>query len=505
MVNYDEKPILEMKDIVKQFSGVYALNGITFDLYKSGVHCIVGENGAGKSTLIKTLSGAYTPTGGSITVYGKTYKTLTPDLTVKLGINVVYQENDLAPGMNVAENIYIGNEIGNKFGILNFRKELENVNRQMKDLGISIDPLARIEDLSVSDQQFVKILKALSVNPRILVMDEPTSMFNVEDVSKVLTLVKRIADKGISIIYISHYLDEVRSIADRITVIRDGAVVNTYRNENHDIKLTVLTRDMVGRPVDTFYHKEKNPIGEVMLEVKNLQLKKDSPKINFTVRKGEILGFAGMVGAGRTEIIRALTGADPKYAGEVFINGKKVTIDNPGQSIMNGFAHITEDRQKLGLMLNNSVLDNTVIVGLGTKVPGRLINEKQEIKIAEPILDKLNIKMPGIKAEVKYLSGGNQQKVVLGKWLLVDEDIYIFDEPTRGIDVNAKAEFYEQMTKLTREGKCIIMISSDMKELISMSDRVLVIRNGAIDSELTGDQITEQEIIKRALGVSKDD
>ena len=256
MVNYDEKPILEMKDIVKQFSGVYALNGITFDLYKSEVHCIVGENGAGKSTLIKTLSGAYTPTGGSITVYGKTYKTLTPDLTVKLGINVVYQENDLAPGMNVAENIYIGNEIGNKFGILNFRKELENVNRQMKDLGISIDPLARIEDLSVSDQQFVKILKALSVNPRILVMDEPTSMFNVEDVSKVLTLVKRIADKGISIIYISHYLDEVRSIADRITVIRDGAVVNTYRNENHDIKLTVLTRDMVGRPVDTFYHQE---------------------------------------------------------------------------------------------------------------------------------------------------------------------------------------------------------------------------------------------------------
>ena len=328
-IDYNNNPILRMNEIQKEFSGVYALSGITFDLYRGEIHCLVGENGAGKSTLMKVLSGAYRPTAGSIEVEGKSYDTLTPNLSKELGINIVYQENDLVASMNVVENIYVGNEKANRFGFVKFKDMLEETQRQIQELDIQINPLTKIENLSVSDQQFVKILKALSVEPKVLIMDEPTSMFNVEDAAKVLKLTKTISEKGISIIYISHFLNEIQQIADRVTVIRDGAVVNTYQNKNRDIAIATITTDMVGRPVDTFYQKEKQPIGEVLLEVKDLQLKKDSPKISFQVRKGEIVGFAGMVGAGRTEIVRALTGADSKYGGEIRIHGKKVEIKNP--------------------------------------------------------------------------------------------------------------------------------------------------------------------------------
>lgn len=502
-IDYSNKPVLKMNEIKKEFSGVYALSGITFDLYQGEIHCLVGENGAGKSTLMKVLSGAYQPTSGSIEVEGKSYETLTPNLSKELGINIVYQENDLVASMNVVENIYVGNEKANRFGFVKFKEMLQETQRQIKELDIQINPLTKIENLSVSDQQFVKILKALSVEPKVLIMDEPTSMFNVEDAAKVLKLTKTISEKGISIIYISHFLNEIQQIADRVTVIRDGAVVNTYQNENRDIQIATITTDMVGRPVDTFYQKEKQPIGEVLLEVKDLQLKKDSPKISFQVRKGEIVGFAGMVGAGRTEIVRALTGADSKYGGEIRIHGKKVMIRNPQDSIKEGFAHITEDRQKLGLMLHNSVLENITIIGLRDKIKGFFIQLKKFPPYVEKLISDLRVKTPSLWTEAVYLSGGNQQKVVLAKWLFIEQEIYIFDEPTRGIDINAKAEFYKQMSKLTKQGKCIIMISSDMPELISMSDRVLVIRDGDIDGELVGEEITEQNIIKRALGVKK--
>ena len=502
-IDYNNNPILKMNEIKKEFSGVYALSGITFDLYRGEIHCLVGENGAGKSTLMKVLSGAYRPTSGSIEVEGKSYETLTPNLSKELGINIVYQENDLVASMNVVENIYVGNEKANRFGFVKFKEMLEETKRQIEELGIQMNPLTKIENLSVSDQQFVKILKALSVEPKVLIMDEPTSMFNVEDAAKVLKLTKTISEKGISIIYISHFLNEIQQIADRVTVIRDGAVVNTYQNKTRDIPIATITTDMVGRPVDTFYQKEKQPIGEVLLEVKDLQLKKDSPKISFQVRKGEIVGFAGMVGAGRTEIVRALTGADSKYGGEIRIHGRKVEIRNPRDGIREGFAHITEDRQQLGLMLHNSVLENVTIIGLRDKIKGFFIQIKKFPPYVEKLIADLRVKTPSLWTEAVYLSGGNQQKVVLAKWLFIEQEIYIFDEPTRGIDINAKAEFYKQMSKLTKQGKCIIMVSSDMPELISMSDRVLVIRDGGIDGELAGEDITEQNIIKQALGVKK--
>ncbi len=502
-IDYNNNPILKMNEIKKEFSGVYALSGITFELYRGEIHCLVGENGAGKSTLMKVLSGAYRPTSGSIEVEGKSYETLTPNLSKELGINIVYQENDLVASMNVVENIYVGNEKANRFGFVKFKEMLEETQRQIEELGIQMNPLTKIENLSVSDQQFVKILKALSVEPKVLIMDEPTSMFNVEDAAKVLKLTKTISEKGISIIYISHFLNEIQQIADRVTVIRDGAVVNTYQNKTRDIPIATITTDMVGRPVDTFYQKEKQPIGEVLLEVKDLQLKKDSPKISFQVREGEIVGFAGMVGAGRTEIVRALTGADSKYGGEIRIHGRKVEIRNPRDGIREGFAHITEDRQQLGLMLHNSVLENVTIIGLWDKIKGFFIQIKKFPPYVEKLIADLRVKTPSLWTEAVYLSGGNQQKVVLAKWLFIEQEIYIFDEPTRGIDINAKAEFYKQMSKLTKQGKCIIMVSSDMPELISMSDRVLVIRDGGIDGELAGEDITEQNIIKQALGVKK--
>ena len=502
-IDYNNNPILKMNEIKKEFSGVYALSGITFDLYRGEIHCLVGENGAGKSTLMKVLSGAYRPTSGSIEVEGKSYETLTPNLSKELGINIVYQENDLVASMNVVENIYVGNEKANRFGFVKFKEMLEETKRQIEELGIQMNPLTKIENLSVSDQQFVKILKALSVEPKVLIMDEPTSMFNVEDASKVLKLTKTISEKGIIIIYISHFLNEIQQIADRVTVIRDGAVVNTYQNKTRDIPIATITTDMVGRPVDTFYQKEKQTIGEVLLEVKDLQLKKDSPKISFQVREGEIVGFAGMVGAGRTEIVRALTGADSKYGGEIRIHGRKVEIRNPRDGIREGFAHITEDRQQLGLMLHNSVLENVTIIGLRDKIKGFFIQIKKFPPYVEKLINDLRVKTPSLWTEAVYLSGGNQQKVVLAKWLFIEQEIYIFDEPTRGIDINAKAEFYKQMSRLTKQGKCIIMVSSDMPELISMSDRVLVIRDGGIDGELAGEDITEQNIIKQALGVKK--
>ena len=503
-IDYENrKPVISMKDIKKEFSGVWALSGITFDVYAGEVHCLVGENGAGKSTLMKVLSGAYTPTAGSIEVDGKTYQKLDPTLSKQLGINIVYQENDLVPSMDVVENIYVGNEKVKGPGLVDYKAMEAETRRQMEELGIDLKLSTKIEDLSVSDQQFVKIFKALSVQPRVLIMDEPTSMFNVEDAAKVLELTKRITEKGIGIIYISHFLNEVVQIADRITVIRDGAVVRTYTNENRDTPITTITQDMVGRPVDMFYDKEKCPIGDVMLEVKDLQLTKDSPKVSFTVRKGEIVGFSGMVGSGRTELVRALVGADSRFGGRIFINGKEVQIHNPNDSINAGIAFITEDRQKLGLMLHASVLENSTILGLREKIKGFFVNVKKFPPLVEPLLKNLRVKTPSVWTEAVYLSGGNQQKVVLAKWLFAEQDIYIFDEPTRGIDVNAKAEFYKQMSELTKQGKCILMISSDMPELISMSDRVLVVRDGAIDCELTGQDINEQEIIKRALGVKK--
>lgn len=492
-------PRISINGISKSFSGVQALRDVSFDVRAGEVHGICGENGAGKSTLMKILAGAYQPDGGTITVEGRELSSLDPFLAQELGINIIFQENLLVPTMSVLENMFIGREPTTAGIFIDFRTMRRRIQEEMDFLDITLDVNRRVETLSVAEQQFVKILKALVLKPTVLIMDEPTSMFNVEDSARVIRMVRRIASAGISVLYISHFLSEVREIADRVTVIRDGAVVSTRSNAGSSIDLDQLTSDMVGRPIEMFYVKDEHPIGDVVFEVDQLKINHDSPAVSFSVREGEILGIAGMVGSGRTEIMRAIAGADRFQSGEIRYRGKRLAIRNPRQGIEAGIAHITEDRQRLGLALSQSITENATIVGLEKITKSWFMRVQRTAAAVRPIADKLRVKSSGLSQEVRYLSGGNQQKVVLAKWLLVQFSLLIFDEPTRGIDVNAKTEFYKLMSELTRAGKSIIMVSSDMPELVSMSDRVLVVRSGAVVSVLEKQEITEQAIISQAL------
>ena len=498
-------PVIEMINIVKKFPGVVALDRMSIDLYPGEIHCLVGENGAGKSTLMKVLSGAYKPDGGSIVMEGTSYEFMTSGLAKQLGISIIYQENLLVPWMSIVENIFIGQELSRN-GIVQFKEEFARSKELLDSFGIKLDLNKIVNKLSVAEQQYVKILKALSTNPKVLIMDEPTSMFNTEDAQRVLDMVKGIAGKGVSIIYISHFLKEVKQIADRITVIRDGVPIRTYDNKNEDVDLDRVVSDMVGRDASMFYEKERHPIGEKVFEVKGLKVTPDSEPLSFFIKSGEILGVAGMVGSGRTEIADAITGVSRKYGGSIYYKGKELIIKNPLDSINNKIAYITEDRQKKGLTLNAPIVENLTLVGMQTeKIGKKIINVKKFVPMVRDIIDKLKIKMSNPMQEVQNLSGGNQQKVVLGKWLFTDSDIFIFDEPTRGIDVNAKSEFYKIISRLSQEGKAVLMISSDMPELVSMSDRLMVVRNGRITTILEGDEISENSIIRHALGVKENE
>ena len=498
-------PVIEMVNIVKQFPGVVALNNMSIDLYPGEIHCLVGENGAGKSTLMKVLSGAHRPDSGSIMVEGVPYAFLTAALARQLGISIIYQENLLVPWMSIVENIFTGQEIS-KNGLVQFKDEYARSQELCDYVGIKLNLNKTIANLSVAEQQFVKILKALSTNPKVLIMDEPTSMFNTEDAKLVLNMVKHIADNGVSIIYISHFLKEVKQIADRITVIRDGVPIRTYDNANKDVDLDVVVSDMVGRAASMFYEKDQHPIGEKIFEVNDLKVEPNSDPVSFFIKRGEILGVAGMVGSGRTEIANAIVGASPRYGGTIFYDGKELKINNPLDSINNRIAYITEDRQKKGLTLHAPIVENLALVGMQTeKIKTPIVNVKKFIPLVHGIIEKLKIKMSNPMQEVQDLSGGNQQKVVLGKWLFTDSDVFIFDEPTRGIDVNAKFEFYKIINQLSIDGKAILMISSDMPELVSMSDRLLVVRNGQITKTLEAGEISENSIIRHALGVENNE
>jgi len=500
MDNTKKGAIIQTENISKSFSRVRVLNDINFSIASGEVHCIVGENGAGKSTFIKILSGAYQPECGTITIDGKDYDHLTPKLSQELGIHVIYQENILVGAMSVAENIYVGHEFANKGGWLRKKELMQTAKALIDDFGIQLNPAAIVETLSAADQQFVKILKAIAWESRVLIMDEPTSMFNTKDVQKVLDLVKNISDRGIAVIYISHHLKEIVQIADFVTVLRDGNWISTYDNPKRDIDLTVITKDMVGRSVDTFYQKEPHEIGEIQFEIQDIRLSKNSPPASFFVRKGEILGVAGMVGSGRTELVKAIFGADKRESGKVLQFGKPVNTRNPTASINSGIALINEDRQHSGLSLTMSIVENMSLVDM-CKTKGFWYSLKKTWKRVQQVYKGINIKAASPYMQVQYLSGGNQQKVVIGKWLMVDSDLIILDEPTRGIDVNAKAEIYKLITRLAKEGKSIIMISSEMPELIAMSDRVIVMRKNQIVGEIEKDDINEESIISKALEV----
>jgi ribose transport system ATP-binding protein len=498
VIKVERKKLLEVKGCSKSFPGVKAFNNVDFELYEGEVHCVVGENGAGKSTFIKILSGALGPDEGTIIIDGQSFSHLSPHQAHNLGIQTTYQEISLAPDLTVAENIYINDEPVNKFGIIDYKILFKSAEELLVTLGIDIDAHEIVSNLSVPEKQSVQIAKAMAKEAKIFILDEPTASYSSTEISNLLGLVREVARKGVGVIYISHHLDEVFGIHDRITILRDGCLIATHNKD--EVTEEKIISEMIGRDVSQFYNRERVEIDySKFLEVKNFSNHGKVSNVSFKVHKGEILGFAGMVGSGRTDLMKMLFGAEPRSNGDLYLEGERISISNPGNAIKKGLSLLTEDRQKTGLILDHAVDVNISLAKLCNS-PGSFINHKTEEKNVISYVNSINIKTPSIKQTVRNLSGGNQQKVVLAKWLYANSKIIIFDEPTRGIDIGAKEEIYKLMIQLAKEGKYIVMISSDMPELIAMCDRIMVMRQGKIVGELDHEECTEESILKYSIG-----
>ncbi len=490
-------PLVEMAGIDKSFPGVNALENARFDLFPGEVHALVGENGAGKSTLMKILSGIYRRDAGTISVRGREEEITSPHAAQSLGISIIHQELNLMYHLTVAQNIFIGREPRRGFlldeGALNARA------RQLfDDLHLNLDPRTRVGALAVAQQQMVEIAKALSFNSDVLIMDEPTAALTDTEIDELFRIIRQLRDQGKGIVHISHRLVELKQISDRITVMRDGRYIATVNTAEAEIQQIISM--MVGRTVfEATPELPEQPDPTVVLKVKGLNLGRQVRDITFQLHRGEILGVAGLVGAGRTEVMRAIFAADRPESGEVTINGKPVTIRAPSDAVRHGIAYLSEDRKRYGLALGMDVEVNTVLASLGRFASsfGWIRTGATRTAALEQV-KALAIKTPGIAQRVKNLSGGNQQKVVIAKWLTADTDILIFDEPTRGIDVGAKSEIYRLLNDLARQGKSIIMISSELPEVLRMSHRILVMCEGRITGELSAAEATQERIMTLA-------
>ena len=485
--------ILSMKNITKRYPGVVALNNVSVDFEEGEVHALLGENGAGKSTFIKVLSGAVTNDEGTIEIDNEVFDKMTPKISREHGVEVIYQEYNLVNALTVAENICLGFK---KSGLVDYKTMDKITNDIFEPYGINIDPRARVKDLSPAYQQLVEIAKAISKNSKIIVMDEPTAQLTVSEVESLYSIIRELKKRKTTIIYISHRMEEIFEITDRVTVMRDGEYVDTMKTK--ETNRQDLINLMVGRELSEKYPaRDRKDENDVVLEVKNLTSARNE-NVSFDLKKGEILGFSGLVGAGRTELVRAVFGADKKYTGEIFVNGEKVKIKSPTDAIKYGIGLVPEDRKMQGCFLNMTIEWNMVITNIKKLSKGNILNFKKIKKQAEEYRDKLRIKASSIYQKVGNLSGGNQQKVVVAKVLAGNSDIIIFDEPTRGIDVGARQEIYSLMTDLTKEGKSIIMISSDMEELIGMSDRIIVLCEGKIAGEIDRENFAQNLILEMA-------
>lgn len=490
------KTILSVRDITKDYPGVRAIDHLSFDVEEGEVHALIGENGAGKSTLIKTLSGAITPTSGTIIINGKEYQEMNPKLAKNEGIGVIYQEFTLVPGISAAENVFLG-EKTSKGIFVNIRERERRAKELFDGMHVEIDVSRPVRDLSPACQQIVEIAKAVSKNVKILIMDEPTAPLTVSEVETLFRVVRDLKKKGVTIIYISHRLEELFEIADRVTVMRDGAYVGTEKIE--DIDRPKLIAMMAGRELKESYPARRVEVGGEVLRVENLCGNGDRD-ISFTLHQGEILGFAGLVGAGRTELMRVIYGADALESGRIFVHGEEVHIRSCSDAIKNGIGYIPEDRKAHGVFLPMAIRWNTVINNLKAFSNGLFVDTKKENAAAKEYQEKFKIKTPSLEQKVKNLSGGNQQKVVLAKTLAANSEIVIFDEPTRGIDVGAKQEIYKLMNELVENGKSILMVSSDMPELLGMSDRVVVIYEGEKTGEVSKAEFDQNYILDLASG-----
>ncbi|MDR1745156.1 MAG: sugar ABC transporter ATP-binding protein [Planctomycetota bacterium] len=487
--------ILEMRNITKLYPGVKALDNVTLQFRPGEVHALVGENGAGKSTLIKTASGAIEPTAGSIVVGGTAHPMLTPATSGENGIAVVYQEFTLVPVMTAAENIFLGKFIRHGW-FCDFREMNRRAASLFKRLNIDIDPEAQISTLTTGYQQIVEIAKAVASNPRILIMDEPSAPLTTNEVDSMLEIVRMLRREGVAIIYITHRLDEIFQIADRVSVLRDGQYITTKNIA--DTNKEDLIRLMVGRTLKETYPERKPSGGEVVLELDNVT-GNGVKNISFALRKGEILGLGGLVGAGRTELAALIFGNAEIRSGGIRLHGRPLRPRTPGEAIAKGISLVPEDRKAQGLILNMSIKDNITVASVKKLSRRTFLDKRSEESFTQTQIDNLNIKTPSSRQLARNLSGGNQQKVVLGKWLGTDPEILIFDEPTRGIDVGAKQEIYKLMSAIAESGKSIIMISSEMEELLGMSDRVVVLSKGRVTGTLDRKDFSQERVMQYAV------
>jgi len=497
--NHNNFPILRLKGINKSFSGVQVLHDISFDLHKGEVHCIVGENGAGKSTLIKIISGAYKYDSGDIIYQGETLHHLTPRLSIDKGICTIYQEIDIIPVLTAAENISLGNEPIKQGGNIDKNAIQNRASRALENIGAEIDINKPVGALSVAHQQMVAIAKALSMHSKVLIFDEPTAVFAATEIETLFKVIQRLKAQGIAIIYISHHLDEIFRIGDRVTVFRDGWV--TGSGPVSDFDTNTLVRAMVGREIDFSHQKKTGKPGAELLRVSGLSRKGAFEGVTFSLKQGEIVGVAGLVGSGRTKVARAIIGADSFDKGELHIRGEKKRIKSPRHALANGLGMLPKNRKEEGLVLVRPLIENAAY-SLVEKLSRMGLVPWRKIKhIVSDNISNLDIRYPSLNSEARYLSGGNQQKVVLAKWLAAACDVIILDEPTRGVDVGARSEIYKLMHKLINEGKAILMISSDLPEILTQSDRVLVMAKGKIVGEVLHEEATEERILSMALQV----
>jgi len=497
-----KKLLLKAENISKEFPGVQALDQVDFDLYKGEVHVLIGENGAGKSTLMKIIAGAYQLDSGNLYINGDEVNFHNPQDAQEAGVAIIYQEFNLIPHMNVAQNMFLG-RFPKRAGLLIDHKKLhEEAARVLKSLSLDIDTHAFCADLGTGQQQMVEVAKTLTMESKILIMDEPTAALTDREIDSLFEMIQTLKKKGIGIIYISHRLEEVKIVGDRVTVLRDGKYIGT--KDAKKAKMPDLVKMMVGRDVQSMYAfaKSTDTFGEEALRVENLVSGTKIKNASLDVRAGEIVGLAGLVGAGRTDLARAIFGADKYDSGKVFVYGEEVNPKTPSDMVEKGMGLIPEDRKGQGLCLILPTSDNIVMANLKKLFSGLLLNLKKEKEVATKYITDLRIATPSHSRIVQFLSGGTQQKVVLAKWLCTNSRIFIFDEPTRGIDVGAKAEIHGLMRELVKNGAAILMISSELPEILGMSDRIFVMREGSVVAQLGCEDATQEKVIAHAMGAA---
>lgn len=491
------EPILSLNAISKSYAGAHALESVSLDIYPGEVHGLVGENGAGKSTLIKILAGAVVPDSGTITFTDHKVSRLDPKSAIAHGVSTVYQDVDLVTSLTVADNVFLGIELRTALQTIDVRRQVEATRRLLKRLGVDLDPSAEVADLSHAEQQTLQIVKALQRDAKVVILDEPTASLGYEESVLLMGIVRQLVAENIAVIYISHNLNEVLDLSSRISVLKDGRHIATYLREECDAN--TLVHAMVGREASQYYLKPQVEVGPVRLVVRDLQPYGAPAGATFEVRAGEILGVGGLVGSGRTELMEALFGARQRLRGEVLLDGRPVMPHSPREAIEQGICLLTEDRKTQAMFAQRSVLENVSVVRNELSNPFL----QSERPMVEELVDRLRIRLSTVDQSVTSLSGGNQQKSVLARWLLTDADVYILDEPTKGVDVGAKHEIYGYMAELCRRGKALIMVSSELPELLSLSDRIAIMRDGILTSILPARDLDEERLLTEFLGLEK--